>query len=246
MGERLAHRVLARYAQHDHDIDVVIPIPDTGRTAALPLAHELGTKYREGFVKNRYIGRTFIMPGQQQRQKSVRHKLNVVDLEFKDKNVLLVDDSIVRGTTMQQIVQMAREAGARKVYVASAAPAVRYQNVYGIDMPAREEFVAHDRTDEQVAQYIGADWLLYQSIDDLKASTHEGNPHVQDFECSAFDGRYVTGDIDDAYLARVSTARNDLSKLQRELDLHFQTSRQTNNNTAAEPAEDALDLHNHG
>ena len=147
---------------------------------------------------------------------------------------------------MQQIVQMAREAGARKVYVASAAPAVRYQNVYGIDMPAREELVAHERSDEQVAQYIGADWLLYQSIDDLKTSTHEGNPHVQDFECSAFDGKYVTGDIDEAYLARVSTARNDMSKLQRELDLHFQNSRQTNTNSAAEPAEDALDLHNHG
>ncbi len=246
MGEHLAHRVLAQYSQHDHDIDVVIPIPDTGRTAALPLAHELGTKYREGFVKNRYIGRTFIMPGQKQRQKSVRHKLNAIDLEFKGKNVLLVDDSIVRGTTIQQIIQMAREAGARKVYMASAAPALRYQNVYGIDMPAREEFVAHERSDEQVAQYIGADWLLYQSIEDLKASTHEGNPHVHDFECSAFDGKYVTGDIDEAYLAKVSATRNDHSKLQRELDLPINRTIQSVDQSARVSADDALDLHSHG
>ena len=246
MGEHLAHRVLAQYGQHDHDIDVVIPIPDTGRTAALPLAHELGTKYREGFVKNRYIGRTFIMPGQKQRQKSVRHKLNAIDLEFKGKNVLLVDDSIVRGTTIQQIIQMAREAGARKVYMASAAPALRYQNVYGIDMPAREEFVAHERSDEQVARYIGADWLLYQSIEDLKASTHEGNPHVHDFECSAFDGKYVTGDIDEAYLAKVSATRNDHSKLQRELDLPINRPNQSADQNARVLADDALDLHSHG
>jgi amidophosphoribosyltransferase len=245
MGEHLAQRVLAQYSQHDHDIDVVIPIPDTGRTAALPLAHELGTKYREGFVKNRYIGRTFIMPGQKQRQKSVRHKLNPIELEFKGKNVLLVDDSIVRGTTIQQIIQMAREAGARNVYMASAAPALRYQNVYGIDMPAREEFVAHERSDAQVAQYIGADWLIYQSIEDLKASTHEGNPHVHDFECSAFDGKYITGDIDAAYLAKVSAARNDLSKLQRELDLPIANAGKHNSQHAA-TADDALDLHNHG
>ncbi|MBV27541.1 MAG: amidophosphoribosyltransferase [Gammaproteobacteria bacterium] len=231
MGERLAKNVLSHFSQNEHDIDVVIPIPDTGRTAALPLAHELGTKYREGFVKNRYIGRTFIMPGQQQRRDSVRHKLNAIDLEFKDKNVLLVDDSIVRGTTITQIIQMAREAGARKVYMASAAPALRFQNVYGIDMPAREEFVAHQRSEEEVAQIIGADWLLYQSIEDLKESCHEGNPHVRDFECSAFDGRYVTGDIGADYLARVSAARSDASKRQQELSLFVDTN--------------VLDLHNH-
>ena len=154
MGEHLARRILGQFSQHDHDIDVVIPIPDTGRTAALPMAHELGTKFREGFVKNRYIGRTFIMPGQKQRRDSVRQKLNAIDLEFQGKNVLLVDDSIVRGTTITQIIQMAREAGARKVYMASAAPALRYQNVYGIDMPARDEFVAHQRSEEEVAQQL--------------------------------------------------------------------------------------------
>ncbi len=218
MGERLAKGVLSHYSGHDHDIDVVIPIPDTGRTAALPLAHELGTKFREGFVKNRYIGRTFIMPGQDQRRASVRQKLNAIELEFKGKNVLLVDDSIVRGTTITQIIQLAREAGARNVYMASAAPPLRYQNVYGIDMPSLEEFVAHQRTEEEVAQKIGADWLLYQSIDDLKASTHEGNPHVHDFECSAFDGKYVTGDVGADYLRRLSDARNDVSKRQQDFE----------------------------
>ena len=231
MGEHLAKRILAQYSQNDHDIDVVIPIPDTGRTAALPLAHELNTKYREGFVKNRYIGRTFIMSGQKQRRNSVRQKLNPVELEFKGKNVLLVDDSIVRGTTIRKIIQLAREAGARNVYMASAAPALRYQNVYGIDMPAREEFVAHGRTDEEVAREIGADWLMYQTIQDLKASTHEGNPHVDDFECSAFDGKYITGDVGEDYLRRISAARNDVTKNQQELDFSSHTN--------------VLDLHNH-
>lgn len=231
MGEHLAKRILAQYSQNDHDIDVVIPIPDTGRTAALPLAHELNTKYREGFVKNRYIGRTFIMSGQKQRRDSVRQKLNPVELEFKGKNVLLVDDSIVRGTTIRKIIQLAREAGARNVYMASAAPALRYQNVYGIDMPAREEFVAHGRTDEEVAREIGADWLMYQTIQDLKASTHEGNPHVDDFECSAFDGKYITGDVGEDYLRRISAARNDVTKNQQELDFSSHTN--------------VLDLHNH-
>lgn len=231
MGEHLAKRILTQYAQNDHDIDVVIPIPDTGRTAALPLAHELGAKFREGFVKNRYIGRTFIMPGQKQRKDSVRQKLNPVELEFKGKNVLLVDDSIVRGTTIKKIIQLAREAGAKNVYMASAAPALRYQNVYGIDMPAREEFVAHQRTDEEVAKEIGADWLIYQSIEDLKASTHEGNPHVDDFECSAFDGKYITGDVGEEYLRRLSAARSDLTKNQQELDFSSRTN--------------VLDLHNH-
>jgi amidophosphoribosyltransferase len=231
MGEHLAKRILTRYSQNEHDIDVVIPIPDTGRTAALPLAHELNTKFREGFVKNRYIGRTFIMPGQKQRRDSVRQKLNPVELEFKGKNVLLVDDSIVRGTTIKKIIQLAREAGARNVYMASAAPALRYQNVYGIDMPAREEFVAHERTDDEVAREIGADWLIYQTIEDLKASTHEGNPHVDDFECSAFDGKYITGDVGEDYLRRISAARNDVTKNQQELDFSSHTN--------------VLDLHNH-
>ena len=231
MGEHLAKRILAQYSQKNHDIDVVIPIPDTGRTAALPLAHELNTKYREGFVKNRYIGRTFIMSGQKERRDSVRQKLNPVELEFKGKNVLLVDDSIVRGTTIKKIIQLAREAGARNVYMASAAPALRYQNVYGIDMPAREEFVAHDRTDEEVAREIGADWLMYQTIEDLKASTHEGNPHVDDFECSAFDGKYITGDVGEDYLRQISAARNDVTKNQQELDFSSHTN--------------VLDIHNH-
>ena len=231
MGEHLARQVLERFSQRDHDIDVVIPIPDTGRTAALPLAHQLGAKYREGFIKNRYIGRTFIMPGQQQRKKSVRQKLNPIGLEFKDKNVLLVDDSIVRGTTTQQIIQMARDAGARKVYMASAAPAIRYQNVYGIDMPARDELVAFERSADEVAGLINANWLIYQDIDDLKDSAWDGNRAVDDFECSAFDGKYVTGDIDEGYLTALSLARNDQSKQRR--DAQFQTDG------------NVLELHNH-
>jgi Glutamine phosphoribosylpyrophosphate amidotransferase len=165
MGEKLADKILRE--RPDHDIDVVIPIPDTSRTAALPLAYRLGVKYREGLIKNRYIPRTFIMPGQTQRRRSVRQKLNAIGLEFEGKNVLLVDDSIVRGTTSRQIIQMAREAGARKVYFASAAPPVRYPNVYGIDMPAAEELVAHGRSEEEVAREIGADWLIYQDLPDL-------------------------------------------------------------------------------
>ena len=167
MGEHLAARILERYPNNDHDIDVVIPIPDTGRTAALPLAYELNVKYREGFVKNRYIGRTFIMPGQQMRRKSVRQKLNAIELEFRGKNVLLVDDTIVRGTTTGQIVQKAREAGARKVYMASAAPPIRFPNVYGIDMPAASELVAFERSEEEVGRIINADWLTYQRQEDL-------------------------------------------------------------------------------
>jgi amidophosphoribosyltransferase len=231
MGEHLADTILQRYSQHDHDIDVVIPVPDTARTAALPLAHRLNVKYREGFLKNPYIGRTFIMPGQEERQRSVRQKYSTVELEFRDKNVLIVDDSIVRGTTTQQIIQMAREAGARKVYMASAAPALRYQNVYGIDMPAREEFVAHRRTDEEVAGVIGADWLVYQDNAALKASAHEGNPEIDDFECSAFNGNYVTGDIDDDYLQKVSFDRNDQMKQLRDAELSTDSN--------------VLELHNH-
>ena len=231
MGEHLAHRILERFPGGRHDIDVVVPIPDTGRTAALPLAHQLDVKYREGFVKNRYIGRTFIMPGQSERKKSVRQKLNVIELEFKGKNVLLVDDSIVRGTTIKQIIQMAREAGARKVYMASAAPAVRYPNVYGIDMPTPHEFVANNRTEEQVGALIGADMLVYQQIDDLVQSAREGNPAISQFDCSVFDGKYVTGDIDDAYLERLSLHRSDEMKQRRDAEF-------SNDQTA-------IDLHNH-
>lgn len=231
MGEYLADRILQQYSQHDHDIDVVVPIPDTGRTAALPLSHRLNVKYREGFIKNRYIGRTFIMPGQSERQRSVRQKLNPIALEFRDKNVLLVDDSIVRGTTITQIIQMARDAGARKVYVASAAPALRHQNVYGIDMPAREEFVAHQHADEEVAKIIGADWLVYQDLTDLQNSAREGNPSVREFECSTFNGEYVTGDIDEEYLQRLSSARND--KMKQGHDAEFTTE------------SNVLELHNH-
>ena len=213
MGEKLAEKI--RRIWPDHDIDVVIPIPDTSRTAALQLAVDLNLKYREGFIKNRYIGRTFIMPGQQQRRKSVRQKLNAIDLEFRGKNVLLVDDSIVRGTTSKQIIQMARDAGARKVYFASAAPAIRYPNVYGIDMPAREELIAHGRTDEEVAEAIGADRLIYQDLDDLIEAVRYGNPEIERFDTSVFNGDYVTGDVDDDYLDHLQACRNDKARQAR-------------------------------
>jgi len=215
MGEKLAAKILRLYP--DHDIDVVIPIPDTSCTAALPMAYQLNVKYREGLVKNRYIGRTFIMPGQLERQKSVRRKHNTIELEFRGKNVLLVDDSIVRGTTTRQIVQMARDAGANKVYLASAAPPVRYPNVYGIDMPSAYEFVAHGYSEEEVAEYIGVDWLVYQDLDDLKACAMGINPRVTRFDCSIFDGDYVTGGVDEAYLKRLASLRNDEAKTKRNL-----------------------------
>jgi len=210
MGEKLAEKI--KRVMPEHDIDVVIPIPDTSRTSALELAQHLGVTYREGFIKNRYIGRTFIMPGQTLRKKSVRQKLNAISMEFKDKTVLLVDDSIVRGTTCNEIIQMARDAGAKKVYFASAAPAVRYPNVYGIDMPAAHELIAHGRTEEEVGELIGADWLVYQDIDDLVAACKELNPKVDGFDCSVFDGNYVTGGIDAAYLSRLENQRNDAAK----------------------------------
>ena len=188
---------------------MVIPIPDTSRTSAVELANHLGVKFREGFVKNRYIGRTFIMPGQAARKKSVRQKLNAIELEFRGKNVLLVDDSIVRGTTCKQIIQMAREAGAARVYFCSAAPAVRYPNVYGIDMPSAHELIAHNRTTEEVAELIGADWLIYQDLPDLIDAVSEGNPKLTRFDCSVFDGDYVTGDVNEAYLGKIEQARND-------------------------------------
>jgi amidophosphoribosyltransferase len=212
MGEKLAQKILRE--RPDHDIDVVIPIPDT-----VELANALGVKFREGFVKNRYIGRTFIMPGQSQRKKSVKQKLNAIPLEFQDKNVMLVDDSIVRGTTCKQIIEMAREAGAKKVYFCSASPPVMYPNVYGIDMPAVDELIAHGKTVEEVRELIGADWLLFQDLDDLVSSCAEGSNVAMEFECSVFDGVYVTGDVNDAYLAKLEAQRNDNAKLQKHNDM---------------------------
>ncbi len=214
MGERLADKILRELP--DHDIEVVIPIPDSSRTSALEVAHRLGVKYREGFIKNRYIGRTFIMPGQDQRRQSVRRKLNAIDLEFRDKNVLLVDDSIVRGTTSKQIIQMAREAGARRVYFASASPPVRYPNVYGIDMPAASELIAHGRTEQQVRDFIGADWLIYQDLDDLIRAVRYDNGDITHFDTSCFSGHYVTGDVSPEYLAHLEQERSDQAKGQRQ------------------------------
>lgn len=210
MGVKLARKILREMP--DHDIDVVIPIPDTSRPSAMELAFHLGVKFREGFIKNRYIGRTFIMPGQTQRKKSVRRKLNPIDIEFKGKNVLLVDDSIVRGTTSQQIIQMAREAGANKVYIASAAPPVRYPNVYGIDMPAVEELIAHNRDEKEVAKCIGADWLIYQDLEDLIDAVQKGNRSIKEFDCSCFDGKYVTSNVGSDYLDKIRNIRNDSAK----------------------------------
>ena len=216
MGDKLAKKIMRDWP--DHDIDVVIPIPDTSRTSALELANTLGVKYREGFIKNRYIGRTFIMPGQTQRKKSVRQKLNPIDLEFKDKNVMLVDDSIVRGTTSGEIVQMARDAGARSVYFASASPPIRYPNVYGIDMPAANELIAHGRTEEEVCQAIGADRLIYQDLQDLIDAVRKGNVDLQQFDCSVFTGEYVSG-ISQDYLDAIQEARSDANKSNRDRDL---------------------------
>ena len=207
MGDFLASKI--RQQLPDLAIDSVIPVPDSSRPAAMELAQCLGLPYREGFVKNRYIGRTFIMPGQTQRKKSVRQKLNAISMEFKDKNVLLVDDSIVRGTTSREIVTMAREAGARKVYFASAAPPVRYANVYGIDMPTRTELIANNRNDEEICREIGADALIYQDLEDLKAAIQAVNPAIQRFEASCFDGQYVTGDISAEYLIGLENQNDD-------------------------------------
>ncbi|WP_180183652.1 amidophosphoribosyltransferase [Acinetobacter sp. YH01020] len=212
MGEKLAQKILREWGD-EHDIDVVIPIPDTSRTSALELANTLGVKFREGFMKNRYIGRTFIMPGQQLRKKSVRQKLNPVELEFQGKNVLLVDDSIVRGTTCNEIIQMARDAGAKKVFFASAAPMVKYPNVYGIDMPAKSELIASERSVEEIREIIGADRLIFQDLEDLKSAVRTKKvPELQDFDCSVFDGKYVAGGIDAEYLAALERKRNDSAK----------------------------------
>lgn len=210
LGEKLADKIQTEFP--DHDIDVVIPIPDTSRHAALSLAQKLGVNYREGFVKNRYIGRTFIMPGQQLRQKSVRQKLNAISMEFAGKNVLLVDDSIVRGTTSKEIIQMARDAGARKVYFASAAPEVRYPNVYGIDMPSATELVAHGRDAEGIAELIGADKLIFQNLSALYEAARAANPEIKQFEDSVFTGNYITGGVSADYLAGLESQRNDGAK----------------------------------
>jgi amidophosphoribosyltransferase len=210
MGEQLAGQIVREWP--DHDIDVVIPIPDTSRTAAVQVAHHLGAKYREGFIKNRYVGRTFIMPGQAERTQSVRRKLNAIDLEFRGKNVLLVDDSIVRGTTSRQIIRMARDAGARKVYFASAAPPVRFPNVYGIDMPAASELIANGRTVDEVCELIGADRLIFQDLHGLIRSVRHDNSAITEFDTSCFSGEYVTGDVSKDYLRLLEERRSDKAK----------------------------------
>jgi len=213
MGSKLAEQI--KEINPNHDIDVVIPIPDSSVTAAHQLAVDLDVPYREGFVKNRYIGRTFIMPYQEERKKSVRRKLNILDLEFQGKNVLLVDDSIVRGTTSKKIIEMAREAGAKKVYFASAAPAIKYQNLYGIDMPATSELIASNKTDDEVAKEIDSDWLIYQRLDDLIDTVRVGNPEIENFETSIFTGKYITPLVEN-YLEELENSRKDELKLQRE------------------------------
>ena len=212
MGVTLGEKILRE--RPDHDIDVVIPIPDTSRDSALEIANVLGVKYREGFIKNRYVGRTFIMPGQGERAKSVKRKLNPIPLEFRNRVVLLVDDSIVRGTTSQQIVQMARDAGAKKVYLASAAPPVRHPNVYGIDMPSREELVAHGRTEKEIEQLLGCDWLIYQDLADLETAVAGPKFPGRKFDSSCFSGEYVTG-IDPDYFERIKQLRSDEAKKKR-------------------------------
>ncbi|MCK5918485.1 MAG: amidophosphoribosyltransferase [Cocleimonas sp.] len=209
MGHKLAEKVQKEWT--DHDIDVVVPIPDTSRTSALEMAMTLGIPYREGFVKNRYIARTFIMPGQAKRKKSVRQKLVPIELEFKNKNVMLVDDSIVRGTTSQEIVQMVRDSGAKNVYFASASPAIRYPNIYGIDMPVAKELIAHGRTEAEVADAIGADRLVFQELDDLIDCITEGNPKLTNFDCSVFTGKYITGETED-YFNQLRERRSDAAK----------------------------------
>jgi amidophosphoribosyltransferase len=213
MGEQLAGQIVREWP--DHDIDVVIPIPSTSRTSAVQVAYHLGVKYREGFIKNRYIGRTFIMPGQAERTESVRRKLNAINLEFRNKNVLLVDDSIVRGTTSRQIIKMAREAGARKVYFASAAPPVRHPNVYGIDMPAASELVANGRTVQQVEELIGADRLIYQDLHGLIRSVRHDNSEIEQFDTSCFSGEYITDDVTEDYLRELEEARSDEAKARK-------------------------------
>ncbi|HDR1910995.1 TPA: amidophosphoribosyltransferase [Pasteurella multocida] len=217
MGQRLGEKIAREWADVD-DIDVVIPVPETSNDIALRIARVLNKPYRQGFVKNRYVGRTFIMPGQALRVSSVRRKLNTIASEFKDKNVLLVDDSIVRGTTSEQIVEMARAAGAKKIYFASAAPEIRYPNVYGIDMPTKNELIAYGRDVDEIANLIGVDKLIFQDLDALTGSVQQENPSIQDFDCSVFTGVYVTGDITPEYLENIAEQRNDIAKKKREKD----------------------------
>ena len=212
MGVTLGEKILR--LRPDHDIDTVIPIPDTSRDSALEIANVLGVKYREGFIKNRYVGRTFIMPGQGERVKSVRRKLNPINLEFRNRVVLLVDDSIVRGTTSQQIVQMARDAGAKKVYLASAAPPVRHPNIYGIDMPSVDELVAHNRSEKEIEEFLGCDWLIYQDLADLESAVSGPKFPDRRFDSSCFSGEYVTG-IEPGYFERLQQLRSDDAKKKR-------------------------------
>ena len=211
MGTYLGEKILGLYPEHE--IDVVIPIPESSTTSANEVAKKIGLPYREGFVKNRYIGRTFIMPKQEKRRKSVKRKLNPITMEFEGKNVLLVDDSIVRGTTSKQIVEMAREAGAKKVFFASAAPPIRFQNVYGIDMAATTELIAHQKDEGQIAEYIGADWLVYQNLEDLIRSAKEGNKEIENFETSIFDGEYLDDQVSSDYLKNLEVLRSDSNKI---------------------------------
>lgn len=227
MGRKLGEKIKKEWA--DEDIDVVIPIPETSCDSALQIAQTLDLPYRQGFVKNRYIGRTFIMPGQEQRKKSVRRKLNAIAAEFKGKNVLLVDDSIVRGTTSEQIIEMARSAGAKKVYFASAAPEIRFPNVYGIDMPSATELIAHGRELDDISELIGADKLIFQSIADLQDAVSVANPEIQEFETSVFDGQYITNDIDQGYLEKLDALRNNATK-----------------ETSDKNADSIIDMHNEG
>lgn len=217
MGTMLGEKIKKEW--EDHDIDVVIPIPETSCDIALEIARNMDLPYRQGFVKNRYIGRTFIMPGQQERKKSVRRKLNAIKAEFKDKNVLLVDDSIVRGTTSEQIIQMARDAGAKKVYFASAAPEIRFPNVYGIDMPTTNELIAHGRDVDEITKLIGADGMIFQSLPDLIEAVRKENPAIKRFETSVFDGKYVTNDVNQEYLDYLTQLRNDDAKANRSKDI---------------------------
>jgi amidophosphoribosyltransferase len=234
MGEELAGKIVRDFP--DHDIDVVIPIPDTSRTSALQVAYHLGVKYREGFIKNRYIGRTFIMPGQAERAESVRRKLNAIDLEFRGKNVLLVDDSIVRGTTSKQIIKLAREAGARKVYFASAAPPVRFPNVYGIDMPAASELIANGREVEEIEQLIGADRLMYQDLHGLIRSVRHDNSDITEFDTSCFSGEYVAGEVTEEYLQKLERRRNDAAKRRRKAKRKGLITSENSNTRKTKPA----------
>ena len=211
MGDYLGEKIATQYSHLN--IDVVIPVPDTSRTAAMQVAHRLGKKYREGFMKNRYIGRTFIMPGQITRKKSIEQKLNPIEIEFQNKNVLLVDDSIVRGNTSKKIVQMVRNNGAKKVFFASASPPVRYQNIYGIDMPATKELIASNKSIEEIKSHIGADELIYQDLEDLILSAKRGNPGIIEFEDSVFTGKYRTGNITNEYLDELEKSRCDKARI---------------------------------